>query len=590
MDPLRIMCVHGLGDHRDNGWHEDWRNAILAACPADRDRPIEILFETYDPIFEDIDISGWDIAKAVWKLASSAVRPGRERGKISALKEKVRWTAGYVVAWVEDREFQKHTRDWLFARLREHQPDVVIAHSLGSLVSYNAFSHPSARENEIADILSGVNYLTIGSQIGNPFVVGNLTHGRVTPLAVKTWRHFYNRHDDVFTAPIRLPDANNFLQIETPFDHDGVGDHSGSAYLAHAEAVDQFWNPLCADLLGKGVYRTTRQFGSVPAKSEAKSKPRKRAVLVGINDYPDEASRLDGCVNDVFLMSSVLQECGYDAADIHVCLDSRATTDGILERLEWLVDDPQPGDERIFYFSGHGAQIPEYGPSAEPDHHLECLVPWDFAWSAETGVTDKQIHQFYSQLPYEVQLGLIFDCCHAGSMHRDGGRRAKGISPPDDIRHREIRWDNKREMWVPRAFRPLNKSWSDDSEINRQYFGQDGSVARLGRGGLLRQTSARDYEASRHTPDYIPGPYLPLIIEACAENEYAYEYRHGVTSYGAFTYSLATLLRRYSGQTPPSFTDLVTQVRKQLVELNYDQTPQILGPSQVLAAPIPWLS
>jgi hypothetical protein len=49
MDPIRIMCVHGLGDHRDNGWHEDWRRAIQAAYPAGSERPVEIIFETYDP-------------------------------------------------------------------------------------------------------------------------------------------------------------------------------------------------------------------------------------------------------------------------------------------------------------------------------------------------------------------------------------------------------------------------------------------------------------------------------------------------------------------------------------------------------------
>jgi hypothetical protein len=33
------------------------------------------------------------------------------------------------------------------------------------------------------------------------------------------------------------------------------------------------------------------------------------------------------------------------------------------------------------------------------------------------------------------------------------------------------------------------------------------------------------------------GPYLPLIIEACQEKEFSYEYRDGATSYGAFTYA-----------------------------------------------------
>jgi hypothetical protein len=43
--------------------------------------------------------------------------------------------------------------------------------------------------------------------------------------------------------------------------------------------------------------------------------PRRRALLVGINEYPDPSDRLEGCVNDVFLMSSLLQESGYAAPD-----------------------------------------------------------------------------------------------------------------------------------------------------------------------------------------------------------------------------------------------------------------------------------
>ncbi len=39
------------------------------------------------------------------------------------------------------------------------------------------------------------------------------------------------------------------------------------------------------------------------------------------------------------------------------------------------------------------------------------------------------------------------------------------------------------------------------------------------------------------------GPYLPLILEACGEDESSYEYKHGVTSFGAFTFALSKILR-----------------------------------------------
>ena len=57
----------------------------------------------------------------------------------------------------------------------------------------------------------------------------------------------------------------------------------------------------------------------------------------------------------------MLQDCGFEAEEIRTCLNERATAQDILSRFEWLVDDMQPNDQRVFYYSGHGARIPEYG-------------------------------------------------------------------------------------------------------------------------------------------------------------------------------------------------------------------------------------
>ncbi len=81
------------------------------------------------------------------------------------------------------------------------------------------------------------------------------------------------------------------------------------------------------------------------------------------------------------------------------------------------------------------------------------------------------------------------------------------------------------------------------------------------------------------------GPYLPLIIEACQEKQLSYEYRHGVTSYGAFTYSMCLELR---ARKRISFENLVKVTRARLATLEYDQEPQILGPAVVRKARVPW--
>ncbi len=81
------------------------------------------------------------------------------------------------------------------------------------------------------------------------------------------------------------------------------------------------------------------------------------------------------------------------------------------------------------------------------------------------------------------------------------------------------------------------------------------------------------------------GPYLPMILEACQEDEYAYEYRHGVTSYGAFTYSLTNILRSHETIT---FKRLIERANSRLIDLGYDQQSQILGPSSLVKARVPW--
>lgn len=582
---IRILCVHGLGDHRTSAWRDSWETAIRSCFASEAEVDLVFRFSTYDPIFEQTNLSFAETIGALFKLAASGVGQvgRRHKGVISDIADRLRWTAGYVVAWVEDDAFQKATRDFILNEVREFAPDVVLAHSLGSLVTYNAFSHPDAADAATLKLLKKVHYVTFGSQIGNPFVVGNLTHGRVQLPPVRHWHHLFNKHDKVFTAELKLQGVPNFSQLLTTFDEDD--DHSPTSYLTHSATVNSFWHPLAA------LTADAKAFGGVAdpwrraAPTRATRSGRRRALLVGINEYPRESDRLAGCVNDVFTMSAVLQECGFAPEEIRTCLDDRATAEGILSRMEWLVDGVQPGDERVFYYSGHGARLPEYGENFEPDRLTETLVPWDFDWTPETCVSDEQIFALYSQLPYDAQLMLIFDCCHSGSMHRQSGAKARGISPPDDIRHRELKWDLRTGMWVDRDFTRLNDSFSSRSKDNAAFFGGNGVTVKLGRAPLLRLDSKAEYEKARSEAKAPIGPYLPLIIEACGEDQLSYEYRHGATSYGAFTFCLASILREQKAIT---FERLVEKTRDRLKDLKYDQTPQILGPTVVMKSQVPW--
>ena len=109
---LKIMGVHGLGDHRSSPWKEDWEQTVREVFAQQSGVQLEFCFVSYDDIFASVDLSVWESMQAVAKLASSAVSTtvsGR-RGVLDDISDKIKWTGGYVVAWLEDEDFKKRSR------------------------------------------------------------------------------------------------------------------------------------------------------------------------------------------------------------------------------------------------------------------------------------------------------------------------------------------------------------------------------------------------------------------------------------------------------------------------------------------------
>ena len=85
--------------------------------------------------------------------------------------------------------------------------------------------------------------------------------------------------------------------------------------------------------------------------------PEKRALLIGIDAYP-KVVPLDGCVNDVRLMQSVLIEnFGFSADHVTLLVNEQATRDGILTAFDALVAATGPDDIVLVHYAGHGSQM-----------------------------------------------------------------------------------------------------------------------------------------------------------------------------------------------------------------------------------------
>jgi hypothetical protein len=89
-------------------------------------------------------------------------------------------------------------------------------------------------------------------------------------------------------------------------------------------------------------------------------------------------------------------------------------------------------------------------------------------------------------------------------------------------------------------------------------------------------------------PEARPGPYMPVVLQACEEGAFAYEYHHGAISYGVFTYALAKEFRKAMSQRARgiSFNALRDRVNATMKQLHYDQVSAADGPTKVCASPV----
>lgn len=167
--------------------------------------------------------------------------------------------------------------------------------------------------------------------------------------------------------------------------------------------------------------------------------PRKKALLVGINKYRLGDNDLQGCVNDTETMHSLLvNQFKFNPENIRVLVDERAIKREILKRLEWLLTGYKMGDELVFHYSGHGSQVRDRNGDELSDHLDEILCPHDLNW--DDPLTDDYLGALFKQIPEGVNLTMICDSCHSGTMTKSLSHthhnRSKSILPPFDIRSR----------------------------------------------------------------------------------------------------------------------------------------------------------
>lgn len=243
----------------------------------------------------------------------------------------------------------------------------------------------------------------------------------------------------------------------------------------------------------------------------------KKAVCIGINDYPGTQNDLAGCVNDCNTWAGILSGQGFGVTKL---INSQADSKSVKAALSKLVSEAKTGDIIVFTYSGHGSFVVDM-TSPKPDHKNETIYAYD------GNVFDYEIRSILDGLADGVSMTVVLDSCHSGTATR---------------------------LAMPGAPKP------------RFMPPRDPAMAALG----SLPTAKRVFITESQMKE--------VLFAGCKSTEYSYDARIGGTPMGAFSYYATRSLKdALANSKSLSCQGLFDAVRKQLPSSDYPQTPQLEG-------------
>jgi hypothetical protein len=251
----------------------------------------------------------------------------------------------------------------------------------------------------------------------------------------------------------------------------------------------------------------------------------KKALCIGINDYPGTGSDLSGCVNDARDWKEALEKRGFT---VGIMLDKQATKQAMVEAIRDLIGGAKKGDLVVLQYSGHGTWIPDRSGD-EPDRRDECLCPWDI--DKNRPLVDDELYDLFSERERGVRIVFISDSCHSGTVAR--------LAPGEPGTAAKVRF------LPPEHFLPKK-------ELE--------AAARIARVSAPQRPR-----------------YAALLMSGCLDHEYSYDASYHGRPNGAFTYNALQLLG--SLQPGDDYRTWHKAISKRLPSTSYPQTPNLFGSS-----------
>lgn len=296
---------------------------------------------------------------------------------------------------------------------------------------------------------------------------------------------------------------------------------------------------------------------------------RKRAVIVGIDDYGDPRNNLPSCVADTLVFKDIIEGPPYRFEVVRMLHDADATIGAVRDALTELFEGAKADDRLVFYFSGHGYQVPQ-------DNILEeVLVVRDDSQDNKpfAFLSDDELVALSRGAPAGI-FTAVLDCCHSA------GAQKQIIAFNDE----SIEFA-RNKVWQPPDARRQEKDFAELAKAETISVKTFGSKPISAGKALLKRFEpalfkAKDFAADEVTSDEDGQVELNgLLMSACLENETASASTSATDGLSAFTYCLReALLQLSKAGAPFSTAGMLDAVRTKLREMGFRQTPLLLAP------------
>ncbi|WP_017316806.1 caspase family protein [Mastigocladopsis repens] len=278
---------------------------------------------------------------------------------------------------------------------------------------------------------------------------------------------------------------------------------------------------------------------------QANSTSKLFALLIGIDCYlpntlPGGSSytSLQGCVRDINHVEAFLKNNlqvppaqilkltashSDNSKQPKEPLEQLPTYENIVAKFRELIELAQPQDQVYIHYSGHGGRAATIYPELKGKNGVdETLVPTDIGNSEARYLRDLELAKILQNMVDKaLVVTVVLDSCHSGGATRGG------------VNDSDIRGLNKDV--VDTTSRPTESLVASTDELIQTWQSL-----------TAEQKNTRNVTA---TSGWLPEPKGYVLLAACRDNEYAYEYAfNGKERNGALTYWLLDSLQKLGNE------------------------------------------